>query len=155
MMFPHDPLRQKMLMRTEWRAVLAKFGTDADLDVEVNDAFKQLLDTGFNISQVMPVATGMLVIGQRITSPVSDPTPQGTPIHGTSAQQTIEVVYSFVERGEVKQETMKTFQDAVRVAARDLEESARTGQRQPISIHVVSTTAYNAADLHLLKERFG
>ena len=154
-MFPSDPLRQKMLFKTEWKSVLAKFGTEADLDIEMNDAFKQLADTGFNVHQILAAPTGMLVIGQRVSSPANDPTPQGVPVPGANATQNIDIIYTFVENGTSKTEKMPSLREAARIAAADLEASAHVGRRQPISIHVVSTTVYGTGDLHVLRQSMG
>lgn len=159
MMFPHDPLRQKMLFKTEWKSIGADGDAPWQLSASVNSAIRDLMEEGFSVSQIMPLTPtsgmGMLVVGQRVSSPVADPTPQGVPVPGTNAQQSIEVIYTYAESGEMKQQPVKSLQEAVRLAARDLEESARTGSRQPISIHVTSITAYGASDLHVLREKFG
>lgn len=150
-MFPPDPIRQKMLFKTEWKSVLARFGTETELDAEMNDAFKQLADTGFSVHQILPAPTGMLVIGQKVSSPVADPTPQGVPVPGTNAIQDLQVVYSFIEGGTHQTLKMKSLREAVTAAVADLEASSRGGARQPMSIHVVSSTTYGPGDLHVLR----
>lgn len=161
-MFPPDPLRQKMLFKTEWHSVGVQSPTVGGLAAEMNVAFRDLLKEGYNISQVMPFGDklsegdpGMLVIGQRVSSPVADPTPQGVPVPGTNAMQNLDIVYSFVEDGCSKTEKMPSLKEAARVAAADLDASAQAGRRQPISIHVVSTTVYGTGDLHVLRQQMG
>jgi hypothetical protein len=159
MMFPHDPLRQKMLVRTEWKTLGASGDTPELLAASSNKACAELLNEGFTITQMMPLTPargiGVLLIATRITSPVADPTPHGVPVAGTHAVQSLEISYSFVEQGVAKTQKMKTLQEAVRLMARDQEESAGAGTRQPISIHVTSVTAYGPADFHVLREKFG
>ena len=161
-MFPHDPIRQKMLFKTEWR-VRGATGNDAyDIERSLNSAIAALSEEGFNITQIMPAPPakdcpgGMIVVGQRVSSPVNDPTPQGAPIPGTSAQQTVEITYSFIENGVLDKKTCKSLQEAVRTAVADLETSSRPGlNRQPISIHVTSVTQYTPGDLHVLRDKLG
>lgn len=163
MMMPPDPLRQKMLFRTELKTVGA-LGFDAtELAASMNAAIDTLARDGYTVSQILQVGQdplakagyGMVIIGQRMVSPVTDPTPQGAPVPGTNAVQTIEVIYSYARGGQIETEQMPTLVAAVQRAAADLEASARTQDAaQPISIHVTSVTAYGPGDIAVLKERF-
>lgn len=158
MMMPPDPLRQKMLFRTELKTVGASGRNAAELAMNMNAAIAELSGEGFTVSQILqvgndPLATagyGAILVGQRMVSPVTEPTPQGAPVPGTNAVQSVEVLYSFVRSGTVETETMPTLAAAVHRAAADL----ASDDRQPISIHVTSVTAYGPGDVMTLKERF-
>lgn len=158
-----DPLRQKMLFRTEWKTIGVQGGNPQNLADQMNSAFRELLSDGYNVSQLLPTGDtltkggpGMLIVGQRVSSPANDPTPEGVPVPGTAAHQSIEVIYSYALSGEMKTTVMPTLQAAVAQAAKDLAQSAigLEPSAQPISIHVTSITAYGPGDLHVLRERF-
>lgn len=159
MMFPHDPLRQKMLFKQEWRTVGASGDTPEQLSESANAASTKLLEDGFQVSQMMPLTPargiGVLIIGQRMTTPVADPTPGGAVIPGTHGIQKVSILYSFVEQGQAKKLEMKSLQEAVRAMAKDQDESALRGQRQPIAIHITSLTEYGPVDFAVLREKYG
>lgn len=159
-MMPPDSLRQKMLFRTEWKSIGVQAADPVGLGKAMNEAFATLAEEGFNISQVLPlpdalaVGVGMLVVAQKLSSPVSDPTPEGAVVPGTNGTQTVEVTYSAIVAGAVERETCPSLAAAVRHAAADLDESAGAGKRHPLGIHVTSVTSYSAGDLHVLREKF-
>ncbi len=167
MNFPQDPLRQKMLFKTEWKT-RSVVGPDAVmLERNANAALQELISEGFNITQMMqftvpgrmPISgsetqiPGLLIVGQRVTSAATDPTPQGVPVPGTNATQSIQIVYSFAEGGKVDHQELKTLKESVRAASNDLRDSSGAGKRQPISINVTSVTTYGPGDLHVLQEK--
>lgn len=156
-MVPPDPLRQKMLCMVEMKSISVEGGTPSLLSASMNQALLTLRQEGYNVSQILPLATntpGFLVLGQRVSSPVANPTPDGVPVPGTNATQSLEVIYSFVINAEMKTAEMPSLQAAVRKAAEDLQASAAGNAPQPISIHVTSITSYGPGDLHALVERF-
>lgn len=152
MMMPPDPLRQKMLFKTEWRSLGADGEDPRELAEQMNNGFGLLLAEGYQISQVVPSPTGrgMLILAQRITSPIADPTPQGVPLPGTGAMQEVEITYSFTECGAPQEKKYRTLKEAVEQASKDLS----ADNRQPLAIHVSSITTYRTGDIHLLAEKF-
>lgn len=149
-MFPNDPLRQKMLYRTEQRTIGA-IGSDPGLLAQsMNAAYDKLGADGFSVQGTTPCPGGMLVTGQRIVPVNTDPTPSGVPMPGTNATQSLEIAYTFIEDGQRKIQVCASLQDAVRTASHDLQ-----SRRQPLSIHVTSTTVYSTGDLHVLRQTMG
>ncbi len=55
----------------------------------------------------------------------------------------------------MKKLEFKSLKEAIGAMSRDQDESARSGARQPISIHVTSVTDYGPADFHVLREKYG
>lgn len=159
MMFPHDPLRQKMLFKTEWKTLGASGDTPEQLSESANVASAKLLEEGFTISQMMPLTPargiGVLLIGQKVSAPTADPTPGGAVLPGTHGIQKVQVFYSYVEHGVAKKAEMASLKKAIAAMGKDQDESARSGSRQPIAIHVTSLTDYGPADFHVLREKYG
>lgn len=157
----NDPLRQRMLFRTEWRSAGVEADTPSALGLRLNEAFAELLREGFSVSQVLPVSeplevgVGALILAQRVLPAGAEPTPDQVPLPGTNAQQTIEVVYNYVDKGVMGRKTFAALSDAVREAARDLEASGQgAGTRQPLGVHVSSVTAYGPGDVAALRDRY-
>lgn len=154
MNFPPDPIRQRMLYRTEWKSIGVSGDFPEHQADDMNDAFVRLHAEGFQVSQILPATSGQkpgfLVIGQK-ASPigVENPTPMGTPLVGTGAQQEVEVLYTFTKLGTTYDEKFPTLQAAVRRAVADLNSEGI----QPLSIHVTSLTTYRTGDLLALSER--
>lgn len=148
MMLPPDPLRQRMLFKTELRAIAAHGEFASRAADSMNTAFATLASEGFSVQQILPMDGGFLVIGQRAV-PLAD-TPMGSPIKGTEARQEIEVVYGFRAPDGIKELRLPTLREAVLRAVEDLEGD----ERQPISIHVTSITTYRTGDIAALYEKF-
>lgn len=151
MPFPQPPVRQHMLMKTERKAVGADGGAGPNsAATNMNQAFKELARENYDVSQIFPAEGGFLVIGQRISSPVSDPTPGGVPIPGTAGVQAIDVIYTFISEGKEQTKRFGTLAEAVKWAINDLEGKS-SPIAQPIKIEITSKTSYGPGDLHVLR----
>lgn len=136
----NDPMRQRMLMKTELRVKIADSAQGHLLEQEVNGAIKELINENFSVTQVQPMGDKILIIGQKVTLPL----PEAGAVAGT---QQLEVSYNYVEKGDMKTLKFPTLMAAVKLAG---DHSSQSGM-QPISIHVSSITSYGLADILAMK----
>jgi hypothetical protein len=146
-----DPLRQKMLVKTEHTSVAVSTARIESVDSRMNEAFQKLDEDGFNVSQLLVLPQGgIVVIGQRFSMPVADATPHGAPVAGSSAVQEVTITYSYSEGGEHKTRAFTDMRLAVAQARSDMDHDGR----QPLGLHVASITHYGPGDLEALGARY-
>lgn len=147
-MYLHDPIRQKMLFKTEWCSEGASGSSPEYLAEDLNRAFKKLLETGFSIVNMLPAKDGFIVVGRRVSTPLPEATP-GASVPGTSATTDVEIKYSFIDNGIAKSEKMPSLREATLRAWADMSSASV----QPVGIYVHSLTTYGPGDFHALHEK--
>lgn len=143
-----DLARQRTPLKTEWtsRVVLGTQGVEVDettgektpvFQTLLNDAFAELRDGGYHVTQVQPLQGGFVIFANRV---VPGELEAARELGGDSE---VTATYHWLERGREQSKSFPSLEEAVRVASSHFKDP----NKRPVSVCVASYCVLTAHEL--------